>query len=363
MLHVALSLEDLAIISVVLCLAADPHDAITTLLMGCAAASAFYRRNTSRLEVSWRIAKIFPTITIISLFSPPPSSPTKMCLLQPRYACLECPPTSRCAAFVASDTDLRTNTAVPRLVPATSSEGPPPAVSGGVGTRRVASALRTLPHNQIASSSSGPSIHRGPRRNFPSASNPFSANSILRVAMFPLVIPGIHEPAGYGTRLLKAQNDHMLDILNRLDRHHLVFDMTVLRNGCTSPVEFTTHLVAALAEHGLSLPSHPQPLDNVQAVQLTKQPFALLSPTRRNNILTFKAHPTINANTFGIEEFTKLGKKFKNPDPAPAAADKILIFLAHPHGDTTSPAPNHLGSPTICSTIIQSVKFDATEHL
>ncbi|KAJ7455177.1 hypothetical protein FB451DRAFT_1373321 [Mycena latifolia] len=367
-----------------------------------------------------------------------------MSSLHARYACLGCPPSSRCAAFVASDTDPRTNTAVPRLIPQSSDEicilchhpwivhegqapldpahvnfpfrrggcpdtkcggffadqprwsfltscvclaawmshhpvvdsinvasatscppvsgaplpgvapppaltisapapisayqGPPAAVTGSAGTRRVASALRTLPHNQIASSSSAASVHRGPRRGFPSGSNPFSSHLSLLIALWPLVIPGVHEPAGYGTRLLKAQNDHMLDILNRLKLHNLLITVNVPRNGIASAVDFTSQLVAALAPHRLSLAPHPEPLDDGQASQLNAQPFSLLSPTRRADVITFKPHPTINANIFDAEEFAKLGKKFKNPDPAaPAAATAILIFIAPRFGHVSGP--------------------------
>ncbi|KAJ7482745.1 hypothetical protein FB451DRAFT_1555697 [Mycena latifolia] len=367
-----------------------------------------------------------------------------MTSLHARYACLGCPPSSRCAAFVASDTDPRTNTAVPRMIPQSSDEicilchhpwivhegqarldpahvnfpfrrggcpdtkcggffadqprwsfltscvclaawmshhpvvdsinfasatsrppvsgaplpgvapppaltvsapapisayqGPPAAVTGSAGTRRVASALRTLPHNQIASSSSAASVHRGPRRGFPSGSNPFSSNLSLLIALWPLVIPGVHEPAGYGTRLLKAQNDHMLDVLNRLKLHNLLITVNVPRNGIASAVDFTSQLVAALAPHRLSLAPHPDPLDDAQASQLNAQPFSLLSPTRRADVITFKPHPTINANIFGAEEFAKLGKKFKNPDPAaPAAATAILIFIAPRFGHVSGP--------------------------
>ncbi|KAJ6576003.1 hypothetical protein DFH09DRAFT_1276674 [Mycena vulgaris] len=352
-----------------------------------------------------------------------------MCPLQPRYACLQCPPSAPCSVFVESALDPQTNTVVPRLIPTSSSQlcvscqhpwiahegkpcgdpshinfafrragctdskcggffadqprwsflticvclaawmshgavpetpapglnsdpagiapawalrtqlsvsapspmsafsGTPPEVTGSVGTRRMASAQRTLPHNQLATTSSAPSNYRGARRSFPAGSNPFGANPTLLVAVYPMVIPGIYEPAGHGTTLLKAQNDNMLTFIHRLQLHNLVLTVSVPRNGIAPAVAFTTQVVDALAVHGLSLPPHPQPLDAAEAAQFTKQPWALLSPTRRNDVLSFKVHPTINANSFGMDEFTKLGKKFKNPDPT-TGLEKIILFIA-----------------------------------
>jgi hypothetical protein len=145
-----------------------------------------------------------------------------------------------------------------------------------------------------------------------------------------LQIPGIHEPAGYGTTVLKAQNDDMLTILGRLQLHGPVMSITVPRTGLTSPVEFTAQMKAALTVHGLSLPPSPSLLTDAEAAQFTKQPWALLSPICRSDVLTFKPHPTINANTFGMDEFTKLGRKFTNPDPS-AGPSSVLILAGRCH--------------------------------
>ncbi|KAF7345499.1 hypothetical protein MVEN_01568400 [Mycena venus] len=134
---------------------------------------------------------------------------------------------------------------------------------------------------------------------------------------------GFTSPAGHGTRLLRARNDDMLEILGRLKVHNLII-----------PVFLPPWLKTAWHS-----PPCPTALTSADATQLTKQPLALLSATRRLDIITFKPHPTINANSFGLEEFSKLGKKFSNPDPA-AGPSSILIFIAPRFGHLTGPI-NH----------------------
>ncbi|KAJ6560922.1 hypothetical protein B0H10DRAFT_2445847 [Mycena sp. CBHHK59/15] len=173
--------------------------------------------------------------------------------------------------------------------------GVPPVVLGSTGTRRISSALRTLPHNQVASTSTV--NHHVSRRGYPAGANPFSTNRTLTVVVYPMVIP-----------------------------------VTVPRTGLTSIVDFTTQVVAALALHGLSFAPLPETITEAAAGEFSNQSWALLQPNRRTDIITFTAHPTININNFGIDEFTKLGKKFKNPDPA-AGPEGIIR-----HGSRTSPA-------------------------
>ncbi|KAJ6536060.1 hypothetical protein B0H19DRAFT_1270875 [Mycena capillaripes] len=204
----------------------------------------------------------------------------------------------------------------------TAFQGIPPVAGGTVASRRTASALRTLPHNQGGASLA----HRGPRRAFPSGPSPFNVNPTVVVAVFPMVIPGIHEPAGYPTTILKARNDDMLPILERLRLHGLIVTITVPRSGPTPPVEFTAQVSAALEGRGIFLPPCPTALTSAEATQFTKQPWALLSSTRRADVLTFRPHPSINTNNFGFAEFAKLGKKFPNPDPD-AGVGSVLVLI------------------------------------
>jgi hypothetical protein len=86
----------------------------------------------------------------------------------------------------------------------------------------------------------------------------------------------------------------------------LFISITVPCSGPTLPAEFISQMEAALSIHSLSLPPSPSHLTDVEAAQFTKQLWALLSPTRRGDVLTFKPHPTVNANTFDFNVFTKL---------------------------------------------------------
>ncbi|KAF8144571.1 hypothetical protein K438DRAFT_1873848, partial [Mycena galopus ATCC 62051] len=216
--------------------------------------------------------------------------------------------------------------------PISAFHGRSPAIGGSANSRRMASALRTLPQHQATSNT------HGSRRAYPSAS-PFSQNVSVLVAIFPLTIPGDHEPAGYGTRVHKARNDDMLDVLNRFGSHHLLVQVDVPRHGLASPPDFTQQITTALALHGMALPPSSETLPDGGSAQLTRQPLALLSPTRRLDIVTFKPHPTINANNFGAEEFTRLARKFTNPDPS-AGPNSILIFVAPRFGHLLGPI-NH----------------------
>ncbi|KAJ6629872.1 hypothetical protein B0H10DRAFT_2208442 [Mycena sp. CBHHK59/15] len=201
-------------------------------------------------------------------------------------------------------TSITTTSSVPATIPAPaplalSAPAPPitafqavsatAVVPGSVGTRCISSALRALPQHQASSLST-------------SSSTAAAALDItIAVAVYPLVIPGPYEPAGYGTRKLRAQNEHMLDYYNRFQQHGLLFTLKVPASGIMSPTDFTSAI-------------------------LHKQPWAILQPTRRADVITFNSHPTISATMFGIEEFQKLNKKCKNPDPT-TGADRVLIFI------------------------------------
>ncbi|KAJ6570382.1 hypothetical protein B0H10DRAFT_1964744 [Mycena sp. CBHHK59/15] len=101
-------------------------------------------------------------------------------------------------------------------------------VPGSVGTRRISSALWTLPQHQASSSSTSSlttaaASRRCPRCLYPSFDSPFSLDITIAVAVYPLV-----EPAGYGTRKLWAQNEHMLNYYNRFQQHGLLFTLKTL---------------------------------------------------------------------------------------------------------------------------------------
>ncbi|KAJ7160771.1 hypothetical protein C8R46DRAFT_1038008 [Mycena filopes] len=208
--------------------------------------------------------------------------------------------------------------------------GVPPVVAGSVGTRRNASAQRTLPQHQ------GGAAHRGSHRGYPGGPSPFSTNIEVRVVVWPMVIPGVHEPAGHGTILLKAQNDDMITVLDHLRAHGLVVPISVPRTGPTSPAEFTAQLSAALEQRGMALRESPTAASDAAPRALTHSPWALLCPMQRLDVITFKVHPTININIFGMDEFTRVAKKFISPD-ANEAGPRVLATSWDPSTIPTSP--------------------------
>ncbi|KAJ6576388.1 hypothetical protein B0H10DRAFT_2443794 [Mycena sp. CBHHK59/15] len=191
-----------------------------------------------------------------------------------------------------------------------------------------------------APSSSQPP-RRGPRNSFPStsaatsttsissvraASGVFSGNAAILVAVYPLVAPGIHEIPGHPTCPLVLYNEDVLDYINRFDMHGLLLTLHIPRQGLVLPITFTTQLTSALAAKGLELPPVPHHISPADAEQLHKQPYCLLSPTRRATLYKFATHSGINANNFGIAEFGRLNKKV--PDPLPADGTPTpLIFI------------------------------------
>ena len=247
--------------------------------------------------------------------------------------------------------------------PITAFMGIPPAIVGSVGSRRTASAHSTLPQHN-GNSPSRPAHHRGPSNAFPAApsrdtssshstttqmrtaSGIFSTNVSLAVAVYPLVVcliscslcispshlfqePGDHEIPGHPTFRLAVRNDQLLDYVDRLMKHGLLLTLSVPRQGLASPTNFTELIVAALLSKNLLLPPAPHPLTPAESSQLHKQPWTLLHPSRRNLLYKFSAHPTINANNFGIQEFQQLAKKAPNPQPH-EGSPKPLIFICIP---------------------------------
>ncbi|KAJ7636762.1 hypothetical protein FB45DRAFT_1056053 [Roridomyces roridus] len=209
-------------------------------------------------------------------------------------------------------------------IPVSAFGGLPAPIAGTSEQRRTESALRNLPQHQLASSSGSGS--RTSRRPYPGGSNVFNDNVSIVVALWPLVIPGLHEPAGHGTTVLKSQNSNMVAVLNRLKQHHLLVTVNIPRTGLASLPDIVAQFDVALKPHKLSAPRHPNLLTTEEAKEFEKQPFILLSPTRREDVFTFRPHPSINFNTFGNDELTKTAKKFKNPLPNATPGQRLLFF-------------------------------------
>ncbi|KAJ7810366.1 hypothetical protein B0H14DRAFT_3757657 [Mycena olivaceomarginata] len=150
------------------------------------------------------------------------------------------------------------------------------------------------------------------------------------------VEPGRYEIAGHPTHSLAVQNEDVLDYLTRFDSHGLLLTLNIPRQGLVAPEAFTSQILSSLALKGLSLPSPPQPLAPTDTVQLHKQTFCLLTPTRRETVFKFSTHPTVNTNNFGIEEFRWLNKKVPNPLPAHGTPSP-LIFICPRYGNILGP--------------------------
>ncbi|KAJ7681811.1 hypothetical protein B0H14DRAFT_2655107 [Mycena olivaceomarginata] len=217
--------------------------------------------------------------------------------------------------------------------------GVPPAVVGDVAARRVSSAQHTLPQH-AGSTRSASSPRRGPRHSFPTSAGPssgvFSGLVKLLIAVYPLVEPGEYEIAGHPTHRLALRNQDTEDYLNRFSLHGLLITIDVPRQGLIAPAAFTDQVMSALAVNHLTMPPSPQPLSPTDAVHLHKQPYCLLAPHRRQTLFKLQTHPSITANSFGIEEFRKLSKKLPNPLPADGTPPP-LIFICPRYGNISGP--------------------------
>ncbi|KAJ7646897.1 hypothetical protein FB45DRAFT_1099104 [Roridomyces roridus] len=220
---------------------------------------------------------------------------------------------------------LHPSLSVSAPIPVSAFGGLPPPIAGTSEQRRTESALRNLPQHQMASSL-GSGSRTSPRHPYPTGSNAFNDNVSVAVALWPLVIPGMHEPAGHGTTLLKSQNSNMVAVLNRLNQHHLFITVNIPRTGLASLPDIVAQFDAALKPHKLSAPRHPNLLTAEETKEFEKQPFTLLSATRRGDVFTFRPHPSINVNTFGNDELTKTVKKFNNPLPNATPGQRLLFF-------------------------------------
>ncbi|KAF8173419.1 hypothetical protein K438DRAFT_1772222 [Mycena galopus ATCC 62051] len=208
--------------------------------------------------------------------------------------------------------------------------GLPPVVAGNTGTRRISSAEHTLPQHSVSLTSP----HRS-RNNFPSSLGSASAPAASASAgVFSGLVtePGAHEHPEFPSDHLAFRNEDALDYLTRFNTHGLLIEVNVPRQGLVRPEAFTTQLTSALLVKGLVLPPSPRVLDANQAIQLHRQPFCVLTPTRRHLVFTFTTHPGININNFGIDEFRPLNKKVRNPMPVQGTPHP-LIFLCPRYGN------------------------------
>ncbi|KAJ7454471.1 hypothetical protein FB451DRAFT_1408387 [Mycena latifolia] len=151
--------------------------------------------------------------------------------------------------------------------------------------------------------------------------SPFDPLMSIAVLVWPFVVPGEHEPAGYPTCVFKIRTELTLNYITAFRTYGLFFHPRVPLTGPTSPQEFTRQLTTHLAGSRLHLALDPNSSSST-AVPFNCQPWVVLTCTRSQQITTFKPHPAMNNNTFGFTEFKKLGKKLANPDPTPPPSGK-----------------------------------------
>ncbi|KAJ7479007.1 hypothetical protein FB451DRAFT_1172130 [Mycena latifolia] len=329
-------------------------------LVPCPAVQHFSRQSTDHCDTRtlcvcgypWNAHNPLPlTDTNISVASQPPAIflPSGSAVGFPSVAV---PPQTLPLGF--STAPLDAFVALPRVTP------------GTANARRTESASRSLPQHQGAVANAS-SSHRGPRNAYPSFSTsntPFSANSFspsqaaspssslatgpaspfdrltsIAVLVWPFVVPGEHEPAGYPTCVFKIRTELALNHITAFRTYGLFFHPRVPLTGLTSPQEFTRQLTTHLAGSRLHLALDPNSSSST-AVPFNRQPWVVLTCTRYQDITTFKPHPAMNDNTFGFAEFKKLGKKLANPDPTPPHNTDSLIVICprydHIRGPITS---------------------------
>ncbi|KAF8188551.1 hypothetical protein K438DRAFT_1972254 [Mycena galopus ATCC 62051] len=194
--------------------------------------------------------------------------------------------------------------------------GIPDPVAGNLGTRRAASAARSLPPpGPFAAQFVRHNGARTPYPNRPTASLPAPKPDIDLVVVCWPMLPhdSDYEPLGYPAPKIKVKNHLAKLYADRLDLHHLICRIKVPPDGKIPPAEFSGHITTHLQSHGLSMPPRPTDVDIGSPDDLHSQPFVLLKSSVKNGVYTLNQHPGINDNSFTSQEFTRLNRSFPNP--------------------------------------------------
>ncbi|KAJ7723753.1 hypothetical protein DFH07DRAFT_783492 [Mycena maculata] len=171
--------------------------------------------------------------------------------------------------------------------PVESFRGVPAPIQGSAGTRRMASANRSLPHGPFAAAGAN---HSGPRHNFPSGAPP---KATVYIMFWP-------------------NSDH-----------GLYFSVQIPPAGPTSVAEFSRFVVGQLQARQFSLQQCPDgTLSGASSDDLDGQLWELLNRRPYGDVYTYSIHPSINDASFGFQEFKKI-QKLKNP----LNPDELWIFL------------------------------------
>ncbi|KAJ7144543.1 hypothetical protein C8R44DRAFT_725469 [Mycena epipterygia] len=208
-------------------------------------------------------------------------------------------------------------------------QGVPAPALGSIGTQRLTSIARTLPHGPFAAASSR---HSGPRHAYPGGAAPTTAS--VTVMTWPLVVQNSdYEPPGYPAPPITVQNSRAKRYTESFQKHGLLFDVDVLASDTANVASFNTDIMAKLAGSQLSFPQPPSGTIDGAPGDLDSQLWTLLQPRVCQDKYNFNIHPSINDNTFGYKEFKSLNKKFANP----LSTSKPWIWIAPRFGHIVGP--------------------------
>ncbi|KAJ6560961.1 hypothetical protein B0H10DRAFT_2240199 [Mycena sp. CBHHK59/15] len=157
--------------------------------------------------------------------------------------------------------------------------GVPQPVRGNAGTRRAASAARSLPHGPFAAAFAN---HFGPRTPYPGATTTAQASNSgldILVACWPNTLADSeYEPPGYPARPIVIRNEHLKKYADRLDKFHLISK------------------IQKLAAHHLYALCPADAFDESSSDDLHSQPFILLQSSLRLDVEWQASNPMKGSN-------------------------------------------------------------------
>ncbi|KAJ7655710.1 hypothetical protein DFH06DRAFT_1132791 [Mycena polygramma] len=198
--------------------------------------------------------------------------------------------------------------------------GLPAPIQGTTGTRRAASAARSLPHSPFSTLGN----HSGPRRGYPSGQGDPTVE--IFVLFWPMVANSEFDPPGYPSPPIKIKNEHLRRCALALETHKLAFKVNIPASGRISPAELSNQIIAQLSAHGFTMPPFPDDLEPGPADDLDGQLWGLLQANKSGDIFKLGPHTSINDNSFTYQAIIKLNKKF--PNVLPTANDKNWMPVA-----------------------------------
>ncbi|CAA7269875.1 unnamed protein product [Cyclocybe aegerita] len=186
-----------------------------------------------------------------------------------------------------------------------------------------------LPVSQAASSSSSKAAAK--------ATNNADSDQKFLLAIYPFIDHKlVYALEDSGKRLVV--NMHILpEILNRLDRFHLVLEVTVpaaTNQDALVPL-FSGVINDHLLLHSLVLPAKPGQDEDEVAALLYQQNWQFLRPRKQTSMYYLEPHNGINDNTISIDTLLDTAKKL--PNPLSGKQGYHLLNLAPLYGPVSGP--------------------------